>query len=174
MEWTYVFLIWTFCVFCLCEMDRSHPPRLACYVSDKMTKFVFWSVLLELNGILRDKIKNEVYRMDVYYLLYNKHYIEDRGGYFTSKIVKNGEFWVVAHTFPHHYFPYIDSKNLLIFTKNHPFSIANAIAKPLSFLHFLHIHHHQIPHFTLKNPLKTLVTQGFSRYSLIDSPLSPY
>ena len=60
----------------------------------------------------------------------------------------------------------------LISTKNHPFSIANAIANPLIFLHFLHFPLSQFYPFSPQNPPKTLVTQGFSRYTSIDSPIS--
>jgi hypothetical protein len=34
-------------IICLCEMDRGDAASLACYDSDQMTKFVFWSILLE-------------------------------------------------------------------------------------------------------------------------------
>jgi hypothetical protein len=63
-------------------------------------------------------------------------------------------------------------KIFLISTKNHPFSIVNAIAKPLSFLHFSHFLLSQFYPFSPQNQLKILVTQGFSRYTSIDSPIS--
>ena len=84
----------------------------------------------------------------------------------------NGIFWLSCYK----HAPLKFSSRLpiifLISTKNHPFSIVNAIAKPLIFLHFLHFPLSQFYPFSPQNQSKNLVTQGFSRYTPIDSPVS--
>ena len=60
----------------------------------------------------------------------------------------------------------------LISTKNHLFSIVNAIAKSLIFLCFSHFPLSRFYPFSPQNQSKNLVTQGFSRYTPIDSPVS--
>ena len=84
----------------------------------------------------------------------------------------NGNFW---HSTYSHAALKFSSRLPIIFlisTKNHPSSIVNAIANPLIFLHFLHFPLSQFYPFSPQNPPKTLVTQGFSRYTPIDSLIS--
>ena len=84
----------------------------------------------------------------------------------------NGIFWLSCYK----HAPLKFSSRLpiifLISTKNHPFSIVNAIAKPLIFLCFSHFPLSQFYPFSPQNQSKNLVTQGFSRYTPIDSPVS--